>query len=144
MEAREHKEPNYGVAEEHEEKKTIGTQEERTLSVLSHLSIFLNLCTVVLGPVAAFVLWLVYRDRSRAVAFNALQSAWYQVAWIVILGAGWALTGLLTLVLIGFLLMPVMALITLVPFVHGAYAAYRVGRDGEYRYPVIADMIENR
>jgi uncharacterized protein len=140
----EAKEQNYGVAEEQDRKKPLGTQEERTLSVLSHLSIFLNLFTVVLGPVAAFVLWFLYKDRSGAVSFNALQSAWYQVAWIVILGAGWALTGLLTLVLIGFLLVPVMALITLVPFVHGAYAAYRVGRDGEYRYPVIADMIENR
>lgn len=140
----EAKEQNYGVAEEDGGTKTMGTQEERTLSVLSHLSIFLNLFTVVLGPVAAFIVWLVYKDRSSMVAFNALQAMWYQVAWIVILGAGWVLTGLLTLVLIGFLLIPVMALITLVPFVHGAYAAYRVGRDGEYRYPFIADMIENR
>jgi uncharacterized protein len=28
--------------------------------------------------------------------------------------------------------------------VHGGYAAYRVGRDGEYRYPLVADLIENR
>jgi hypothetical protein len=38
----------------------------------------------------------------------------------------------------------VMALITAFPFVHGAYAAYRVSRDGEYRYPLIADLIEGR
>ena len=69
---------------------------------------------------------------------------WYQVAWLVILFAGWAMTTLLMLVLIGFLLVPVMALITIVPFVHGAYAAYRVSKDGEYRYPLIADMIEAR
>jgi len=73
-----------------------------------------------------------------------LQSMWYQVAWLVILASGWAVTGLLMFVLIGFLLVPVMALITLVPFVHSAYAAYRVGTDGEYRYPLIADMIEAR
>jgi len=53
-------------------------------------------------------------------------------------------TTLLMLVLIGFLLVPVMALITVIPFVHGAYAAYRTSKDGEYRYPVIADMIEAR
>ncbi|MBA2535211.1 MAG: DUF4870 domain-containing protein [Rubrobacter sp.] len=123
---------------------TMGTQEERTVSVLAHLSIFLNLVTGFLGPVAAMIMWLVYRDRSRKVAFQALQSMWYQVAWLVILAAGWAITGLLMLVLIGFLLVPVMALITLVPFVHGAYAAYRTSRDGEYRYPLIADMIEAR
>ena len=138
MEAKEY---NYGVAEE---QGTVGmdTQEERTLSVLAHLSIFLNLITGFLGPVVALVLWLVYRDRSRKVAFQALQSMWYQVAWIVILGSGWVLTGLLTLVLIGFLLIPVMALVSIVPFVHGAYAAYRISKDGEYRYPFIADLIE--
>jgi uncharacterized protein len=123
---------------------TMGTQEERTWSVLAHLSIFLNLVTGFLGPVAALVIWLVYRDRSSRVAFQALQSMWYQVAWLVILFAGWAMTTLLMLVLIGFLLVPVMALITIVPFVHSAYAAYRVTKDGEYRYPLIADMIEAR
>ena len=155
MEAKDH---NYGVAgddvvegEVIEEESvgeqgsvTMGTQEERTWSVLAHLSIFLNLVTGFLGPVAAFVIWLVYRDRSSRVAFQALQSMWYQVAWLVILFAGWAMTTLLMLVLIGFLLVPVMALITIVPFVQGAYAAYRVSRDGEYRYPLIADLIEAR
>jgi uncharacterized Tic20 family protein len=143
MEAKDH---NYGlvgdeVAEEQGPAAT-GTQEERAWSVLAHLSIFLNLVTGFLGPVAALIIWLVYRDRSSRVAFQALQSMWYQVAWLVILFAGWAMTFLLMLVLIGFLLVPVMALITLVPFVHGAYAAYRTSKDGEYRYPLIADMIE--
>jgi uncharacterized Tic20 family protein len=140
MEAKEH---NYGVAGE-QGPTTLVTQEERTWSVLAHLSIFLNLFTGFLGPVAALIVWLVYRDRSSTVAFNALQAMWYQVAWVVILGAGWALTGLLTLVLIGFLLIPAMALLTVVPFVHSAYAAYRVSKDGEYRYPFIADLIESR
>ena len=131
------------VAEE-QRPLTMGTQEESTVSVLSHLSIFLNLVTGFLGPVAALIVWLVYRDRSRVVAFQALQSMWYQVAWMVILVAGWTVTTLLMLVLIGFLLVPVMALITVVPFVHSAYAAYRVSKYGEYRYPLIADMIEAR
>jgi uncharacterized protein len=136
-------EQNYGVAAERGP-AVMGAQEERTLSVLAHLSIFLNLFTGFLGPVAAFVIWLVYRDRSPKVAFHAIQSAWYQVAWLVILGIGWALTGLLTLVLIGFLLVPVMAIVTVVPFVHAAYAAYRVGRGDDYRYAFIADMVASR
>ena len=155
MEAKDH---NYGVAGDEvvegteigdggdrmQSSVTMGTQEERTWSVLAHLSIYLNLVTGFLGPVAALVIWLVYRDRSSRVAFQALQSMWYQVAWLVILFAGWAMTTLLMLVLIGFLLVPVMALITVVPFVHAAYAAYRVSKDGEYRYPLIADLIEGR
>jgi uncharacterized Tic20 family protein len=140
MEAEEH---NYGVVGE-QEATTMGARDERTWSALAHLSIFLNLVTGFLGPVAALGVWLFYRDRSSKVAFQALQSMWYQVAWLVILVAGWTVTGILTVVLIGFLLMPAMALISVVPFVHGAYAAYRVNRDGEYRYPFIADMIERR
>src|SRR5215208_1330144 len=145
MEAKDH---NYGVAEDEvaqgQGPVTMGTQEERTLSVLAHLSMFLNIVTGFLGPVAALIIWLVYRERSWHVPFQALQSMWYQVAWLVILASGWAVTGLLVFVLIGFLLVPVMVLITLVPFVHSAYAAYRVSKDGEYRYPLIADMIEAR
>jgi uncharacterized Tic20 family protein len=153
VEAKEEK--NYGVAdesvEEHVEEPpgqrgaaVMGTQEERTWSALAHLSVFLNLFTGFLGPVAAFIIWLVYKDRSQKVAFDALQSAAYQVAWIVLLGAGWALTGLLTLILIGFLLIPVMAIATVVPFVHMAYAAYRVSKGEEYRYPLVADLIQGR
>jgi uncharacterized protein len=146
----EAKDRNYGVAEEQglategQGPVVMGTQEEKTMSVLAHLSIFLNLVTGFLGPVAALIIWLVYRDRSSNVGFQALQSMWYQVAWLVILVAGWTVTTLLMFVLIGFLLVPVMALITVVPFVHSAYAAYRVSKDGEFRYPLIADMIQAR
>ncbi len=122
----------------------MGTREERTWSVLSHLSAFLNIFTLFLGPVAALIVWLVYRDRSSKVAFNALQSAAYQGAWLAILGIGWSLTILLTFVLIGFLLIPAMMILTVVPFAHMGYAAYKVSKDGEYRYPIVADLIENR
>jgi uncharacterized protein len=138
-------EQNYGVVGEHGAKgAAMSAQEEKSWSVLAHLSIFLNVLTGFLGPLAALVIWLVYRDRSPKVAFHALQSMWYQVAWLVLLGVGWAFTGLLMLILIGFLLVPVMALLTVVPFVHAAYAAYRVGRCDDYRYPFVADLIEDR
>jgi len=147
----EAREQNYGVADEvveepaEERSATVmGTQEERTWSALAHLSVFLNLFTGFLGPVAAAVIWLVYKDRSPQVAFQALQSAGYQVAWMVLLGVGWALTGLLTLILVGFLLIPVMAIATVVPFVHMAYAAYRVSKGDDYRYPLVADLIRAR
>lgn len=121
--------------------KAMSDGEERTWSALAHLSIFANLFTGFLGPVVALGVWLFYKDRSEKVAFQALQSVWYQAAWIAILGAGWVITGLLTLVLIGFLLIPVMALLTLVPLGHATYAAYKVNKYGEYRYPLIADLI---
>jgi uncharacterized Tic20 family protein len=134
---------NYGKLEGNE-RRVIGAQEERTLSVLSHLSMFLNLLTGFLGPVAALIIWLLYKDRSRKVAFHALESMWYQIGWLVILAVGWTVTGLLTMILIGFLLIPVMAVVSVVPFVHAAYAAYRVSKGEEYRYPVAADLTDGR
>jgi len=124
--------------------KPIGAQDERTWSVLSHLSMFLNLFTGFLGPVASLVIWLVYKDRSQKVAFHALESMWYQIGWLVILAVGWAITGLLTMILIGFLLIPVMAVVSVVPFVHAGYAAYRVSKGDEYRYPFAADLVARR
>lgn len=134
--------PNYGIPRGYEAKLMpyglpgvgVGTATERAWSALAHLSIFLNLFTGFLGPLAAFVIWLLYKDRSERIAFHAMRSMWYQVAWLVILAAGWAVTGILTLVVIGFLLVPVMSLLSLVPFVHAAYAAYKVSRGEDYRY----------
>ena len=121
---------------------TMSSKDENTWSVLAHLSVFLNLFTGFLGPVAALVIWLVYRDRSARVSFHALQSLWYQIAWMVILAIGWTVASILTVVLIGFLLFPVMMVATLVPFVHMSYAAYKISQGRDYRYPLVADLID--
>ena len=141
--------PNYGTSREEEPRLTqvpvgggMSAQDERTWSMLAHLSVLLNIVTGIGGPIAALVIWLVYRDRSRRVSFHALQSLWYQVAWAVILFVGWFVTGILSIIFIGLLLIPVMLIATLVPFVHQCYAAYKVYQGVDYRYPIIADMID--
>jgi uncharacterized Tic20 family protein len=120
---------------------TMGSRDEDGWSALAHLSIFLNLVTGLLGPVAALVIWVVYKDRSPRISFHALQSLWYQVAWMIILAVGWTVTGLLTVVVIGFLLIPVMIAVSFVPFFHMAYAAYKVYGGVDYRYPFVADLV---
>ena len=120
---------------------TMGSRDEETWSALAHLSVFLNLFTGFLGPVGALVIWLMYKDRSPRVAFHALQSLWYQVVWMVILVVGWTITTFLMIVLVGFLLVPVMIVASLVPFVHMAYAAYKVNQGVDYRYPWVSDLV---
>jgi len=122
----------------------MGSKDEDTWSAVAHLSIFLNLFTGFLRPVGALVIWAMYKDRSPRVAFHALQSLWYQVAWMVILVVGWTLTTFLMIVLVGFLLVPVMIVVSLVPFVHMAYAAYKVNQGVDYRYPWISDLVGGR
>ena len=73
-----------------------------------------------------------------------MQSMWYQIGWLVILAVGWTVTAVLLVVLIGFLLVPVMAVVSVVSFAHAGYAAYRVSQGEDYRYPFAADLVENR
>ena len=42
----------------------------------------------------------------------------------------------------GFLLYPVMIVLTFVPFLHMGYAAYKVSWGVDYRYPWVADLLE--
>jgi uncharacterized protein len=129
---------NYGVQREHEPWPTpygglggtMSARDERTWSALAHLSTFLNAFTGFLGPVAAFLIWLVHRDKSPAVASHALRSVFYQVAWLIAIAVGWTITGLLMAVVIGFLLVPVMILVTLAPFVQASYEAYNAYTGG--------------
>ena len=48
--------------------------EERTWSMVSHLSILANLVTGFLGPVIPLVIYLAFKDRSRYVAFQSMQA----------------------------------------------------------------------
>jgi hypothetical protein len=116
-------------------------RDENTWSALAHLSVFVNLLTDFFGPVAALIIWFIYRDRSERVAFHALQSALYQAVWAVILAIGWTVTALLMVIIIGFLLIPVMIVLSVVPFAHMAYAAHKVNQGVDYRYPFVADLV---
>ncbi len=135
---------NYGIQREHEgwtvpPRPMIGTMSagnERAWSALAHLSTFLNVFTGFLGPVAAFLIWMVHRESSPVVASHALRSVFYQLAWLSVIFVGWTVTFALMAVLIGFLLVPVMILVTLAPFVQASYEAYRVYGVGRRSYYV--------
>jgi uncharacterized Tic20 family protein len=120
----------------------MSAQDEQTWSMVAHLTVLLDIVTGIGGPIAALVIWLVYKDKSQRVAFHALQSLWYQVAWIVIIFAYVVVSTILTIVVIGIFMFFLLPLIALVPIVHQCYAAYKVSQGVDYRYPVIADMID--
>ncbi|HET7478035.1 MAG TPA: DUF4870 domain-containing protein [Rubrobacteraceae bacterium] len=134
---------NYGRAEEPTD-GALSPQDERVWSALSHASILVWPATGLL-PIAPLIIWLVYRDRSPQVGFHALQSLWYQLAWLAIATVGGILGTLFSIVTLGlglFLVIPLAAVLGLVPFVHSLYAAYRVYTGADFRYPYIADRME--
>jgi len=119
--------------------QAMSPQDERTWSVLAHLSVLLLL--VGLMPFGALLIWLIYKDRSEKVRFHALQALWYQIAWIVILMAYTLISLLLSIVVIGFFMFFLLPVLAIVPLIHGCYAAYQVSKGVDYRYPYIADKI---
>jgi uncharacterized protein len=152
--ARVHEEQNYGRPPEAGDTAgglaggdpsggAMSPQDERTWSVLAHLSVLAAL--VGLMPLGALIIWLVYKDRSARVGFHALQALWYQIAWLVILLAYALVTVVLSTVTLGIaaiVLVPLAFLLAVVLLAHGCYAAYKVSQGEDYRYPFIADKID--
>ncbi len=145
--------------------------DEWTAAALAHASVLLTLVLglgggigALIGPAVPLAIYLGYRGRSRFVAFHALQSLVYQVAGIllyVVLAAimgslvsvAWTISGLLSAVLIGLLLMPFALLITLLmvflligaPFAwlgYGLYAAYQVYQGRNFLYRSLGEWLE--
>ena len=131
---------NYGIQREYDPPigvpypGVMGRERVRTLSTLAHLTTFLNIFTGFLGPVAAFVIWVVYKDDSPTVAAHAMRSVFYQLVWLTAIFVGWSITAALMAVLVGFLLVPVMLLVTLGPFVQASYEAYMAYKGARGRY----------
>jgi uncharacterized protein len=135
---------NYGIQRDWEPRSAVApgpvtgpvsSADERSWAALAHLSALLNLFTGFLGPVAAFVVWLVYRERSSVVARHAMRSVIYQSVWLAALFIGWSVTFFLTAFVVGILLWPVMGVLTLAFFGHALYEAYLAYRgDGAFVY----------
>jgi uncharacterized Tic20 family protein len=116
--------------------------------MLAHLSVLLNLVTGFLGPVVAILIYVLYKDRSRYVAYQSMQAFIFQLVWWVGSGilavAMWTVSSILTVILIGCLLMPVALIFTLLPLVAvvwGIYAGIEVNQGKDFRYWLIGDWV---
>jgi uncharacterized Tic20 family protein len=118
------------------------------MAMLAHLSNLLNLVSGFLGLVVPLGLYLLYKDRSRYVAYQSLQSFVFQLIWWA--GAGavavglWVVSGVLSMVLIGCLLMPLAGIVTLVPLasmIYSIYAGVECSQGRDFRYWLIGDWV---
>jgi hypothetical protein len=126
--------------------------DERTWGTLVHLTTLLNLVTGFGGPIAALIIYLVYKDRSRYVAYHSLQSMIFQLIWWfgggVLIGAMWAIVGALSAILIGIVLIPFALLFTfmllLLPLgalVYGIVGAIQVNQGRDFKYWLVGDWV---
>ena len=126
----------------------LSQSDERTWAMIAHLSVLANLVTGFFGPVAALVIYLVFKDRSRYVAYQSLQAFVFQLIWWVgagaIAGIAWAISGILTAVLIGLLCMPVACVISLLPLaalVYGIVGGVQASQGQDFKYWLIGDWV---
>lgn len=122
--------------------------EERTWAMLAHLSILLNLVTGLLGLVGALVIYLVYQNRSRYVAYHALQSLIFQsIVWLgggILAAVTWAITGVLSAILVGLLCIPIALVVSLIPLggvVYGIVGGIQCNQGQDFRYWLVGDWV---
>lgn len=128
----------------------LSQSDEHTWAMLAHLSVLLNLVTGFLGVLAALVIYLVYKERSRYVAYQSLQSFVFQLIWWVgggiLTGVAWAVTGVLSAVLIGLLCIPIACVLSLTPLValgYGIVGAVQCNNGQDFRYWLVGDWVRN-
>ncbi len=145
--------------------------DEWTTAALAHASVLLTLVLGAAGGIGAPVglavplaMYFGYREKSRFVAFQALQAFTYQLAGLLIyvvataaLGVwvtvAWNISSWLAAALVGFLLMPFALLLTLLMVLvlvgaplawlgYGLYAAYQVYQGNNFYYWLIGERLE--
>jgi len=98
--------------------------------------------------VVALVIYLVYKDRSRYVAYHSMQSFVMQlIAWVgggIVAGILWAISSVLTVVLIGCLIMPIALLFSLLPLaalVYGIIGGVQCNQGQDFKYWLVGDWV---
>lgn len=128
----------------------LSVAEERQLAMFAHLGVLVNLFSGFLGPVVPLGIYLIYKDRSRYVAYQSLQGLIFQIIWWigggVLTGVAWTITGTLSAILIGLICIPFACIISAMPLValvYGVYAGIQCNQGVDFKYWLIGDWFRN-
>ena len=146
--------------------ETTLTQDEKTLAALAHGSILLGVFTSgVGGIIAALLLWITQKDKSRYVAGQSLQALVYQGVTFLITMLAWCCWGMLWMLLIFVPLMSnpqafeaappaglfVGLFLMVVPFavwgltiLYGLWAAIRCLGGHDFKYVIIGNWLDSQ
>jgi hypothetical protein len=126
----------------------LSPSDEKTWAMLAHLSVLANLFTGFLGPIAAIIIYMVYKDRSRYVAYQAMQSFVFQLIWWVggmtLTGIAWAVTGALSAILVGLLCIPFACIISAMPLaalIYGIVGGVQASQGQDFKYWLVGDWV---
>lgn len=128
----------------------LSPSEERQWAMIAHLGVLGNLITGFLGPAIPLVIYLMYKDRSRYVAYQSLQALIFQLVWWVgggiLTGVVWTITGALSAVVIGIVCIPIACAVSLMPLValgYGVYGGIQTNQGQDFQYWLIGGWVRN-
>ncbi|MDK3162345.1 DUF4870 domain-containing protein [Kamptonema cortianum] len=111
------------------------TPQDKTLGMLCHLLAFCGLIIPFGNIIGPLVIWLVKKNESSFVDDQGKESLNFQITATIILTAAMILSGILTLILIGFLLIPLVGIAALAVLVFVVIASIKANDGVAYRYP---------
>ncbi len=122
--------------------------EEKQWAMFAHLSVLINLFTGFLGVAAPLVIYLIYKDRSRYVAYHSLQSLIFQaICWF-----GGSILAIISSILsgiipfIGLLCLPlacIFGVLPLIALVYGTYAGIQINNGQDFKYWLVGDWVRS-
>ena len=127
----------------------LSPSDERTWALVAHLSVLLNLITGFIGIIVPLVIYIIFKDRSRYVAYQSMQAFVFQLifwggAWLLI-GVLWTITGFLSAFLIGLLCIPLPLIAMLIPIIalgYGVYGGIETNQGKDFKYWLIGDWVK--
>jgi len=120
-------------------------KDARLLALLCHVSIA---AVFFLGPFTLAVpllIWLLERNKAGASAvliFQAKQAFFYQVAIYVLMAVVGLIIFLLTLIIIGSLMAPILVLAMIAAVGYGVYGGVQIWQGRNFNYIYIADFLQ--
>jgi len=126
-------------------KTTTPAKDDNTLAALSHFSI---ITALIIGPFCMaipLIIWLLENNKpkgSKNLIFEAKQAFFYQLAVFLITAAFGIVVGILSIILVGLLLIPVLVILPLAGIAYGVYGGIKVSQGESFRYKYVTDFIE--
>lgn len=123
----------------------VSQSEERQWAMIAHLSVWINVATVFMGAVVPLIIYFLYKDKSKFVAFHAMQAFVMQAACsflgmlATVLSSAASMSGIV--ICIPFAC--IFGLLPLASFVFGTIAGIQVNKGEDYKYPVVGDFVQN-
>jgi len=122
--------------------------EEKQWAMFAHFSVLINLFTGFLGVVAPLVIYLVYRERSRYVAYHSLQALLFQaICWFggsVLAIISSMLSGVIPF--IGLLCLPlacIFAILPLIALIYGTIGGIQINQGQDFKYWLVGDWVRS-